>query len=650
MALATELESRQEDRVRAFRRARRHSALVQALKVLFPALALGVIGLHGTLFMRMASFGPSVDRTQGPRILPEHLTMQNPRYEGFSQDGGSYVFTADAASQSLVETNLVGLTSIKGTLIDGNKVRTVLTARRGEFDTKTNTLELFEGIQVTSENGLKAKLERATVLAKDNVITSDVPVEVEMPAGTIRSKRMTIRQKLREATFVDTVVARLNATAKAAPAEAAPTPSSAQPLFGGGAGQPIDVTANRLDVNDAAKTATFIGNVTAVQAESTITTPELQILYEGNAPVAGATGGANAQSAKLQRILAKKPVVITRGASERITSETAEFDAASDNAILTGNVVITALPDRRAQGDRAEMNSRADTALLTGAVEVTQDKNVLRGRRLFLDRVNGRTQLSAPAGNGTPAGRIQARLYQKGATAKASPASEPPSQAGTGLGGGAFKTDPNAPVDIDADTLDVNDPARIATFRGNVFARQAGLAISAQEMEAHYSGQMGIAEQKSGGGTGASEITHIDARGKVAVASKDGQTATGDWAKFDIKTNKAVLGGNVVLTQGRNVVVGRRLVIDLATGQSVVGDETAPASVAATPAEASPDAPARSRPQAVFYPKELKDKVKSEIAPAVKALDPAKAGKEDPMPAETSPRSEGRRREPATSP
>lgn len=611
MALATNPEigaPSPDGRARAFREARRHSALVRTLRILFPALGLGVVAIYSVLFVKIASFGPAIDKI-APKILPEHLTMENPRYEGFTDDGGSYVFTADAASQSLTQTNLVALTRIKGTLIDGNKVRTTLTATRGEFDTKANTLELLEGIDVASESGLKAKLERATVFAKDSVIVSEVPVVVEMPAGTVRSERMTIRQKLREMTFAGAVVAKLNAAAAPAQTLAAPAPAAARPLFGS-PGQPIDVTANRLDVNDAAKTVIFSGTVKAVQGNSTITTPELRISYDGDG-AAGAKGAGTGQPVKLQRIGAREPVVITRGTTEQVTSRTAEFDAPTGTAVLMGNVVITALPDRRAQGDRAEFNSRTNTALLTGAVSVTQGQNMLHGRRLFLDRASGLTQLSAPTEGGTPAGRVKARFYRKTATGKAGPeAGNDKADAATG----SFKTDPSAPVDIEADTLDVNDPARVATFRGTVAARQGTLAIGAQEMVAHYSGQMGIADQGAGQSTGASEITHIDARGRVTVTSAGGQTATGDWAKFDVKSNKAVLGGSVVLTQGRNVVNGRQLVIDLATGESVIGNGTAPAGTAASPE-------GESRPKAVFYPKELKDKAARNIAPAAKALE-----------------------------
>jgi lipopolysaccharide export system protein LptA len=110
------------------------------------------------------------------------------------------------------------------------------------------------------------------------------------------------------------------------------------------------------------------------------------------------------------------------------------------------------------------------------------------------------------------------------------------------------------------------------------------------------------------------QLTRIEARGKVIVTSKNGQNATGDWANFDVKSNKVTLGGEVLLTQGKNVVHGNLLVIDMATGQSSIHEDPG----AAWTAKAAPEGEDSSsgivvqgpsiggRPSAVFYPKARK--------------------------------------------
>jgi lipopolysaccharide export system protein LptA len=90
----------------------------------------------------------------------------------------------------------------------------------------------------------------------------------------------------------------------------------------------------------------------------------------------------------------------------------------------------------------------------------------------------------------------------------------------------------------------------------------------------------------------------------------------GDWAEFDAKANKVMLGGDVVATQGQNMVRGTRLVIDMTSGESKI--DTAPAKAVAQPAgggwaaeapqadNATPESPGRA--SAVFFPQQLNKK------------------------------------------
>ena len=61
----------------------------------------------------------------------------------------------------------------------------------------------------------------------------------------------------------------------------------------------------------------------------------------------------------------------------------------------------------------------------------------------------------------------------------------------------------------------------------------------------------------------------MEAKGGVLVTQKD-QTATGESGVFDMQANTVTLLGNVVISQGQNVVKGDRLTVDLASGTSRV--------------------------------------------------------------------------------
>ena len=64
------------------------------------------------------------------------------------------------------------------------------------------------------------------------------------------------------------------------------------------------------------------------------------------------------------------------------------------------------------------------------------------------------------------------------------------------------------------------------------------------------------------------------------------RTATGDRVVFDMAKNLVTLAGNVVLTQGNNVVRGDRLVVDLTTKRGRV--EGGRVQTLITPADAQP--------------------------------------------------------------
>jgi lipopolysaccharide export system protein LptA len=52
--------------------------------------------------------------------------------------------------------------------------------------------------------------------------------------------------------------------------------------------------------------------------------------------------------------------------------------------------------------------------------------------------------------------------------------------------------------------------------------------------------------------------------------SKDDQSADGDWARYVVADRTIVMGDSVLLRQGKNVIRGTKLFIDLNSGRSRV--------------------------------------------------------------------------------
>ena len=90
----------------------------------------------------------------------------------------------------------------------------------------------------------------------------------------------------------------------------------------------------------------------------------------------------------------------------------------------------------------------------------------------------------------------------------------------------------------------------------------SGPAIRTVELVAYYSGQAGLGISSSGDAAAdkaQSQITRVETKQKVLITTKDGQSASGDWAIFDTKANTVLLGDNVTITRGRDVAQGSRL-------------------------------------------------------------------------------------------
>ena len=634
-----------EDREAAFRRATRHSRFVRILRVALPVTAVALFATYGiSVEMTITDNSGGKLSVSIPTMIGEDLTMNNPEYQGYNKDGSRYIVRAETARQDIRQTGPVRLDVIRASLTQPDSTVTVLNGRRGDYETKSGVLRLYDGIDIASQSGMKAKLSTATVQTKEGLVTSNEPVLVTMPTGQLRGNRMEMRQKSREVTFLDGVTARLVPEEKPAGQQQVPATAAGQtPALLSASNQPVDVVSQRLDVDDNRKIATFRGNVKAVQGDATLVAPELEVHYEqppGQTAGQGQSAAAAPQG-RLNKLVARTDITLTRG-SDVVTAREAIFEAAVNRAYLLGGVVITSPPDRRATGERAEIDTqtnqirlagtvvlaagddrratadvadidqKSDVAVLTGqSVVVTQGQNVLKGKRLNIDRKAGTSEMTAP-GERVAAHFVRAQTDQRGKQAT-------PSAPALALGGANFSTDPNAPIDLESDNLFINDNAKTATFRGDVRVVQGDFVVRTPELVATYTGQATMADQPSapkgkkaaGEGEG-TQLQTLRANRKVLITSQDNQSVTGDWALFDVKANLVTVGGDVVLTQGRNVIRGPKLVIDMVTGQSrmeqVGGVASAPGDGnAQTNAKAIGDGACGGRMCAVFYPKELKE-------------------------------------------
>ena len=113
------------------------------------------------------------------------------------------------------------------------------------------------------------------------------------------------------------------------------------------------------------------------------------------------------------------------------------------------------------------------------------------------------------------------------------------------------------PIQVSASEIDVQPANNMAIFSGNAEVVQNGAIIRSAKFKVFY-----------GGGNG----------GKIEKVVSDSETfyssatekARGDSAVFDANSNTITFIGNVILTQGQNVVTGEELRVNTQSKQSIM--------------------------------------------------------------------------------
>jgi lipopolysaccharide export system protein LptA len=159
-----------------------------------------------------------------------------------------------------------------------------------------------------------------------------------------------------------------------------------------------------------------------------------------------------------------------------------------------------------------------------------------------------------------------------------------------------FSQNRDQPIQIEAATLEMRDKKKEATFSGNVKVVQGDTTMTSKILVVFYDSNSPPAsgaapdanastkaaakqpaappmQSATPGPGGSSSIRRLEAKGNVVVTQKD-QVVTGETAVFDTKTNLVTMLGGVILTQGKNVLRGDRLMVDMTTGVSRVESDS----------------------------------------------------------------------------
>ncbi len=120
--------------------------------------------------------------------------------------------------------------------------------------------------------------------------------------------------------------------------------------------------------------------------------------------------------------------------------------------------------------------------------------------------------------------------------------------------GGAFSMGASkcrGPMNVSSDNFEGDMETKVGTYSGNVIVVQATCKLRADKV---------IAEAVS-----SNDLNRLTATGNVVFNSSSG-TAVGDNGVYDLGPKLLTLTGKVVLTKGKDVMRGTRLVVDVNTG------------------------------------------------------------------------------------
>ncbi|OQW61086.1 MAG: LPS export ABC transporter periplasmic protein LptC [Proteobacteria bacterium SG_bin9] len=180
-----------------FKVAARHSRRVRFLRVAVPA----VVTVAMLVIVGASLFNPFRILTKLPLevgnlvVSGTKVTMESPRLAGFMPDQRPYELRAQTATQDIKNPKFVELNVLDSTLEMEDKSTVRLRSRTGLFDSKAQLLDLRDDVFVQNSLGYEARMSQAFVDLGKGTVSSDTPVAVKLPNGTIDGQQLRITER-----------------------------------------------------------------------------------------------------------------------------------------------------------------------------------------------------------------------------------------------------------------------------------------------------------------------------------------------------------------------------------------------------------------------------------------------------------------------
>ena len=339
--------------------------------------------------------------------------------------------------------------------------------------------------------------------------------------------------------------------------------------------EPIDIESDLLTIYPE-DSATFSGNVKAVQGTTTLRAREIKVNYlDGDKGAAGdkeqvesrgvAANTEESGPAAVNKKNGVEPAALTEPSSARSAANAQSTKVIEDPINIVSDWLLVNDKEKYAQfkgnvkfmQGTTRLRAREFTVSYAGSGNLSADAQVRGG-------VGGAAQITKIEASGDvralfmPTGSAETK--SAGATpaeAKAGDTAPQDATSGSGEIDLASATNKAAGTTETKSSVDKSEPASTSNERPGATAQ----TTMARGDTASVASE-GSERNKNRG------ITKIEAKGEVIITGEKNETTTSDWLIYDLPLQWVTIGGNVVLSQGQNVLKGDRLVIDLQTGES----------------------------------------------------------------------------------
>lgn len=202
------------DRSQAFRKARRHSAIVRGLKLGLPLASVLVAALYVLPSQFTYTIKDGEASVEAIDLSSGALKMVNPRIRGVHAKQGVYDIRADSGTQAASEPEVMTFDRINAEILSSQGEKTTLTAPTGIYHSKKEELVFNTGVTIGGDGGMSGTLKTAKAYMKENRLVSDDPVALAYHGHTITADSVTVHSDESRVVFTGNVKVHLERAQK----------------------------------------------------------------------------------------------------------------------------------------------------------------------------------------------------------------------------------------------------------------------------------------------------------------------------------------------------------------------------------------------------------------------------------------------------